>query len=85
MSTPNRHAGVVSLTVKGQIGRDLARCLDDLDTEFRPRHTVLVTRSDDVADLVALLRALERRGVVVDRITHSGSSTPSREECTYST
>ena len=69
MSDPAADADTVRLTVRGQLGPDLAVCFDDLDIELRPRHTVLVTASDDVADLVSLLRALERRGVLVDRIT----------------
>ena len=69
MSDPAADADTVRLTVRGQLGPDLAVCFDDLDIELRPRHTVLVTGSDNISDLVSLLRALERRGVLVDRIT----------------
>ena len=69
MSGSAADADTVRLTVRGQLGPDLAVCFDDLDIDVRPRHTVLVTASDDVAHLVSLLQALERRGVVVDRIT----------------
>jgi hypothetical protein len=69
VSGASADADRVQLTVKGQLGPDLAGCFDDLDIELRPRHTVLVAGPDDVADLVPLLRALERRGILVDRIT----------------
>jgi len=69
VSDPAADADTVRLTVRGQLGPDLAVCFDDLDIELRPRHTVLVTGSDNLSDLVSLLRALERRGVLVDRIT----------------
>lgn len=69
MSGPAADADTVELTVRGQLGPDLAVCFDDLDLDVRPRHTVLVTGSDDIAHLVLLLQELERRGVVVDRIT----------------
>jgi hypothetical protein len=69
VSDPATDADTVRLTVRGRLGPDLVVCFDDLDIERRPRHTVLVTGSDDISDLISLLRALERRGVLVDRIT----------------
>jgi len=62
-------ADTVRLTVKGLLGPDLSERFVDLDMELRPRHTVLFTGSDDISDLVSLLRQLEHRGVPVDRIT----------------
>ena len=69
MSGSSDAADTVSLTVRGLLSSDLSERFADLDIERRPRHTVLLTSSDDVADLVTLLRRLERRGVPVDRVT----------------
>lgn len=74
MTLPESRSDRVTLTLKGRISQDLACCLDDvhdLRVGQLPRHTVLVTRTGDVADLVQLMRALEGRGIVVDRVTHA--------------
>lgn len=59
----------VRIKVKGRVGGSLASSFGDLDVHDEPRHTVIVTRTDDIGALLSLLQALDRRGVMVDRIT----------------
>ena len=59
----------VRIKVKGRVSADQAGAFGVLHVNDEPRHTVIVTCSDDLGDLVALMQALDRRGVVVDRIT----------------
>ncbi len=59
----------VRIKVKGRVSGHLADSFGPLDVHEEPRHTVIVTYSDDIGALVSLLQALDRRGVVVDRIT----------------
>lgn len=55
----------VRIKVKGRVSADLAESFGSLDVHDEPRHTVIVTSS---AGLVPLLKALDERGVVIDRI-----------------
>ena len=59
----------VRIKVKGRVSGHLADSFGKLHVHDEPRHTVIVTRSDDIGALLSLLQALDRRGVMVDRIT----------------
>jgi len=61
--------GAVRIKVKGRVSGDLAGAFGALEVRDAPRHTVIVTRSDDLGALLSLLQELERHGVLIDRIT----------------
>jgi hypothetical protein len=58
----------VRITVQGRIGPALQTAFEGLDLQVVPRHTVVVG-SCGPHELLALLEALGRRGIEVDRIT----------------
>jgi len=69
----------VAITVKGRMSPGLAAAVLLADTgayfdvEVVPRHDAVVIAPGDVARMVAVLEALERRGIELDRIVERGT------------
>lgn len=62
----------VEVCVRGRLAGDLLALMGSLETRVAPRHTVVSLACHDSTDLVGVLRALERAGVEVDRVTTRG-------------
>ena len=60
----------VEITVKGRVGASAEAAVGAMDIEVVPRHDVVLVDSGELADLLAVLDWLERRGIEVDRIVH---------------
>lgn len=58
----------VEITVTGRIGQGLASHFPGLVPEVVPRHVVLLLGPDCGADMVTLLRRLERSGPELERV-----------------
>ena len=63
----------VRITVQGRIGPALQAAFEELEIHVVPRRTVVVG-SCGPHELLALLEALARRGLEVDRITQGASA-----------
>ncbi len=63
----------VEVHVRGRLGGDLLAMVADLDPRVLPRHTVITLSRDNRHDLLGVLRALERDGIELERVTTDAS------------